>query len=93
MMFTTLEEYTDYLFDRKAENERISKACDLLARSDKNIDKVIADTSLSPREYIEVIALRRKEGYSKSTGNGIAAAEQQIDLMNIPLLMSILSGD
>lgn len=81
MMITTLEEYSDYLFDRKAENERISKACDLLARSDKNIDKVIADTSLSPREYIEVIALRRKEGYSKSTGNGIAAAEQQIDLM------------
>lgn len=80
-MFTTLEEYSDYLFDRKAENERISKACDLLARSDKNIDKIIADTSLLPQEYIEVIALRRKEGYSKSTGNGIAAAEQQIDLM------------
>ena len=31
MHFSTYDDYSDYLFSRKAENENISKACDLLA--------------------------------------------------------------
>ena len=81
MHFSTYDDYSDYLFSRKAENENISKACDLLARSDKNINKVINDAGLSPQEYIEVIALRRREGYSQSAGNGNVSAGNQTDKM------------
>ena len=85
--FSTLQEYTDYLYDRKSVCRRLSDACDLLARSDSNIEKVVTDASLSEQEYIEVIALRRREGYSKSTGGGNDAAGDQIDLMyrNTPM--------
>lgn len=81
MHFRSIKEYTDYLFDRKDTNEAIRKAYDLLARSDDNIGRVIQDRSLSPQEYIEVIALRRKEGYSQSTGGGSISAEHQTNLM------------
>lgn len=81
MRFSTLEEYSNYLFDRKEENEKIRQACDLLGRSDDNIAKVMGDYSLSPQEFIEVIALRRREGYSKSAGNGNVSAENQTDRM------------
>lgn len=81
MHFSTLEEYSNYLFDRKEENKKIREACDLLGRSDDNIAKVMGDYSLSPKEFIEVIALRRREGYSKSAGNGNVSAENQTDRM------------
>ena len=81
MYFKSREDYSDYLFDRKAKSVSISKAYDLLAHSDKNISSVIHDESLSPQEYIEVIALRRKEGYSQSAGSGNVSAEHQTDLM------------
>lgn len=81
MHFSTLDEYSDYLVERKAENENINRAWDLLFSSDKNIGKVIGDNNLSPREYIEVIALRRREGYSQSAGNGNISADNQTDRM------------
>ena len=81
MHFSTLEEYANYLFDRKEANQKIREACDLLGRSDDNIAKVMGDYSLSPQEFIEVIALRRREGYSKSAGNGNISAENQTDRM------------
>lgn len=49
MHFSTLEEYANYLFDRKEANQKIREACDLLGRSDDNIANNIGVTPL--REY------------------------------------------
>ena len=89
--FASREDYSKYLIKRKKENVKIRAAYELLDESyeeddDKNIEKIIKDTSLSPQEYIEVIALSRRAGYKKSTGSGNVSAEHQTNLMygNIP---------
>lgn len=81
MYFNSIKEYTKYLVDRKKDSEKIRNAYDLLEESDDNIEQVIKDHTLSPQEYIEVIALRRKDGYSLSAGGGSISAEHQTDLM------------
>ena len=76
---STLEEYGQYLIKRRRDNSRLKDACELLEISNSNISTVIGDKSLSEREYVEVIALRRKEGYSESVGGGNKAAEDETD--------------
>jgi len=66
---STLEEYVDYLNERNSENEKVIKAVRLLERKGENIDIIINDKTLSQREYIEVLAMRRQANYNSSTGN------------------------
>ena len=62
--FTSLDKYKEYL-DKVAEsNQKISDASAKLLRSDKNIDAVIADTSITEREFVEIIALCRQVNYN-----------------------------
>ena len=78
-IFTTLDEYKEYL-DRVAEkNPKVGDASAKLLRSDKNIDSVMADKSLSEREFLEVIALCRQVNYNRAIGGANKAAENETD--------------
>ena len=77
--FVTLDEYKDYL-DKVAEsNRKVGNASAKLLRSDKNIDAVLEDTSLSEQEFVEVIALCRQVSYNKAAGGANKAAENETD--------------
>ena len=75
---TTKEEYFAFLSNIKKTNDKIKRAYELLDDSDRNIDKVLEDTTLTKEEFIYVIALGRKRGYSKFSGNGNISMEKQI---------------
>lgn len=66
--FTTLEEYKDYLDKVSESNEKVGNASIKLLRSNKNINAVMEDTSLSEQEFVEVIALCRQVSYNKAAG-------------------------
>lgn len=72
-------EYKKTLFEHRRTNEKISRADDLLREDDDNITSVIQDASLSNQEFIDIIALRRCEGYSKSAGGGNESAGRNTD--------------
>lgn len=77
--FTTLDEYGDYLDMIADTNPKVGNASAKLLRSDKNIDSVMADRSLSEREFIEIIASCRKVNYNKAIGGANKAAENETD--------------
>ena len=77
--FTTLDEYKEYL-DKVAEsNIRVANASAKLLRSDRNIDAVMADMSITEREFIEIIALCRQVNYNRAIGGANKAAENETD--------------
>ena len=75
----TFEEYRRYLAGVRNANPSVATAVTLLQDDDDNIDRVIHDDALSKREFVEVIALRRREGYSASIGGANKAAENETD--------------
>ena len=78
----SLEEYKAYLSKVKANNPNIQKAYSKLTDvfgNDDDIDSVIRDKSLSPREFVEIIALCRLSNYVRSTGGANKAAENETD--------------
>ena len=77
--FTSLDTYKDYL-DKVAEsNPKIANASAKLLRSDKNIEAVMGDMSLTEKEYVEVIALCRQVNYNRAIGGANKAAENETD--------------
>ena len=57
--FTSLDEYKEYLDIDAESNKKVGDASARLLRSDKNIESVMADKSLTEQEFVEVIALCR----------------------------------
>ena len=57
--FTSLDEYKEYLDIVAESNKKVGDASARLLRSDKNIESVMADKSLTEQEFVEVIALCR----------------------------------
>ena len=77
--FTTLDEYKEYL-DKVAEsNRKVANASAKLLRSDKYIDAVMADTSITEQEFVEIIALCRQVNYNRAIGGANKAAENETD--------------
>ena len=77
--FTSLDTYKDYL-DKVAEsNQKIANASAKLLRSDKNIEAVMGDMSLTEKEFVEVIALCRQVNYNRAIGGANKAAENETD--------------
>lgn len=52
---STFNEYKDYLNKVKADNPKVRDAYNLLDDDDEQIDRVLQDYSLSPREIIEIV--------------------------------------
>lgn len=75
----TFSEYKEYLNKIKAENSKVKDAYSLLDDDDEQIDAVLHDKTLSPREIIEIIALCRRSNYKKTAGGANKAAENETD--------------
>ncbi|SEM19689.1 hypothetical protein SAMN04487770_12848 [Butyrivibrio sp. ob235] len=78
-IFTTLEEYKEYLDGVADSNPKVAEAYAKLIRDDRYIDSVMADKSLSEREFLEIIALCRQVNYNRSIGGANKAAENETD--------------
>ena len=77
--FTTLDEYIEYLDIVAESNKKVADASAKLLRSDKNIDAVMSDTSITEREFVEIIALCRQVNYNRAIGGANKAAENETD--------------
>ena len=77
--FTAFDGYKDYLEKVAESNPKVKKAYVELLSSDKYIDTIMADMSLSEKEFIEIIALCRKISYSRAIGGANKAAENETD--------------
>ncbi len=77
--FSTLIEYKEYLDTVADHNPRVGDYSSKLLRNDKNIDLVMADESLSAREFVEIIALCRQVNYNRAIGGANKAAENETD--------------
>ena len=56
--FTSLDEYKEYLDIVAESNKKVGDASARLLRSDKNIESVMADKSLTEQEFVEVSVMR-----------------------------------
>lgn len=77
--FTSLDEYKEYLDIVAESNKKVGDASARLLRSDKNIESVMADKSLTEQEFVEVIALCRQVSYNRAAGGANKAAENETD--------------
>ena len=77
----TFEEYRKFLIAVREENPSIARAALRLQDDDDYISSVLVDGSLSPREFVEVIALCRRIGYNRSIGGANRAAENETDTL------------
>lgn len=77
--FRTLDEYKEYLDDVAEAKPAVSSFSSKLLRNDKYINDVMADKSLSEREFVEIIAICRQVSYNRSTGGGSKTAENETD--------------
>lgn len=76
----TLEEYEEYLLNIVLESN--PKVNDLYTKFDRKkigIEEVISDATLTERDYVELIASRRRIGYDPTVGGGNKAAEDETD--------------
>lgn len=78
-IYITLDEYKDYLDSVADANPKVAEYYAKLIRDDRYIDSVIADNTLSEKEFIEVIALCRQVNYNRSIGGANKAAENETD--------------
>lgn len=77
---STFDEYEKYIIDKVLEkNEIVSDLDDKLNKKRISVDEIIADETLSKRDFIELIASRRRLGYDESVGGGNKAAEDETD--------------
>lgn len=76
---STFAEYKEYLNIVKSNNYKIKDAYNLLDDDDEQINMVLQDNDLSPREIIEIIALCRRSNYKKTAGGANKAAENETD--------------
>lgn len=77
---TSFEEYEKYLLDYVLEkNPRISDLYTKFDRKKIDIEAVLNEDSLSEREFVELIASRRRIGYDPTVGGGNKAAEDETD--------------
>lgn len=81
ILFTTLDEYRDYLRKTAKSNPKVKASYELLweDESDEAINCVMDDESLSNQEFIESIALCRLNNYKKASGGANKAAENETD--------------
>ncbi|MBR3313101.1 MAG: hypothetical protein IKG18_03080 [Atopobiaceae bacterium] len=76
---STYDEYKKYLIDMRKGNPQLAEIAMRLQEDDDYIEEVLGDTTLSNREFVEVIALCRRIGYGKSIGGANKAAENETD--------------
>ena len=77
----TRDEYRKYLNAIKNSNSKLANYANISDDDDEDayIDSVIADQSLSEREFVEITAIYRRRNYSKLYGGANQAAENEID--------------
>lgn len=73
------EQYNKYLHEVINSNSKVGQYYHLLMEDDSKIESVIQDGMLSPKEFIEIIALCRKVIYNSATGGSNKAAENETD--------------
>ena len=77
---TSFDEYEKFLLDYVLENNpRINDLYTKFDRKKIDIATVLNDDSLSEREFVELIASRRRIGYDPTVGGGNKAAEDETD--------------
>ena len=77
---TSLEEYKKYLLNYVLKkNSKIEVLYTDLDREKIDIDSLLNDDSLSKREFVELIASLRRNGYKLAYGGGNSAAEDETD--------------
>lgn len=77
----TFDEYKKHLAAVREGNPAVANASIRLQDDDDYIEEVLNDTSLSAREFVEVIALCRRIGYIRSIGGANRAAESETDTL------------
>lgn len=76
----SFEDYEQYLVENVIErNPKIGKIYTKLDLKKMNVEDVFNDESLSKREFVELIASRRRIGYDPTVGGGNKAAEDETD--------------
>lgn len=80
---TTFEDYDEWLDGLEARNPRLASAAKKLRRR-SNRGEVLNDDSLSQRDYVEVVALGRRQGYYDGSGGGNVAAKRDTDRQYSP---------
>ena len=77
---TTFDEYKKYLLKSVlTNNQRVKKIYDLIDLEEITVESVLSDSSLSERDFVELIAARRRLGYDPTVGGGNKAAEDETD--------------
>ncbi len=79
----TFEEYKKYLLKNVlTNNQKIKKIYDLIDLEEITVESVLNEASLSERDFVELIAARRRLGYDPTVGGGNKAAEDETDRLN-----------
>lgn len=77
---TTFDEYKKYLLKSVLSNNlRVKKIYDQIDLEEITVESVLRDSSLSERDFVELIAARRRLGYDPTVGGGNKAAEDETD--------------
>lgn len=76
----TFDEYKKYLLKSVlTNNQRVKKLYDLIDLEEITVESILSDSSLSERDFVELIAARRRLGYDQTVGGGNKAAEDETD--------------
>ena len=84
MEFSNSKEYRKYIAQKVDEDPNLRKVFNELMEigDDENADSLIRDIiskcTLTPKEYIWVLARCRQLGFNKATGNGAANSEEKM---------------
>lgn len=81
-MFTgaTFDEYKKYLLKSVlTNNQKVKKLYNLIDLEEITVESVLSDSLLSERDFVELIAARRRLGYDPTVGGGNKAAEDETD--------------
>ena len=76
----SFDEYKKYLLKSVlTNNQRVKKLYDLIDLEEITVESLLSDSSLSERDFVELIAARRRLGYDPTVGGGNKAAEDETD--------------
>ena len=76
----TFEEYKKYLLKNVLNyNLKVKKIYELIDLEEITVESVLNESSLSERDFVELIAARRRLGYDPTVGGGNKAAEDETD--------------
>ena len=80
----SFDEYKKYLLKSVlTNNQRVKKLYDLIDLEEITVESLLSDSSLSERDFVELIAARRRLGYDK--GRKLKLKRNIIKIFVVPL--------